>query len=115
SYVEMTRILRQQKKQREILPLLRRAIAVGCRDGDVLALLGRELINVRSFDEAIAYLSLALEVDPTHPTAFRDRVLAIKRRKALDTQLLKLFTAPRPRMAGSNVRISQEAPKEDDD
>jgi tetratricopeptide (TPR) repeat protein len=110
SYIEMARILQQQRRGKEILPLLRRAFAAGCRDADVLALLGRELINVRSFDEAIAYLSMALEVDPSHPTAFKDRVLAIKRRKAFDTQLLKMFTAPRPRMAGGNVKISQEAP-----
>ena len=60
---------------------------------------------------------MALEVEPGHPTAFRHRALAIKRRRALDTQLLKLFTAPRQRLGGGNVQMSQEAPpgSEDED
>jgi serine/threonine protein kinase/Flp pilus assembly protein TadD len=111
SYLEMANILRQQKRQREVLPLMRRAVAAGCRDADLLAELGRELIGVRSFDEAILYLTQALEQEPAHPTAFRDRTLAIKRRKALDTQLLKMFTKPRARLSeDGRTRVSREAP-----
>jgi serine/threonine protein kinase/tetratricopeptide (TPR) repeat protein len=116
SYLEMANILRQQRRQREVLPLLRKAYAAGCRDADLLAELGHELIGVRSFDEAVVYLTEALNQDPAHPTAFRDRSLALRRRKALDTQLLKMFTAPRPRLSeDGRTRLTQQAPDVDED
>jgi len=100
SYIEMARILDQQRRQREVLPLLREAIASGCRDGDLYALLAHELIRVRNYDEAILYASYALEEDPSHPTAFRDRMVATKRRNALDTKLLRMF--------GSRQRLADD-------
>ncbi|MCC7478787.1 protein kinase [bacterium] len=99
SYIEIVDILRQLKRQREVLPLLRKAVAEGCRDADLYALLGRELLAVRNYDEAILYCSHALELNPQHGTAFRDRMLAVKRRGALDTKLLKMLVPPRARLS----------------
>jgi len=108
SYIEMTKILDQQRRQREILPLLREAVASGCRDADLYALLGHELIRVRNFDEAILYCTYALEEDPGHPRAFRDRMIATKRRNALDTKLLRMFGS-RQRLADDRkTRIYEE-------
>lgn len=98
SYVEIANLLQQQRRHKEILPLLRQAVTHGAKDADLYAMLGHELIRVRNFDEAILYLTYALEMEPGHPTAFRDRIVAIKRRGSLDTKLLKMF-ASRPRLA----------------
>jgi tetratricopeptide (TPR) repeat protein len=108
SYIEMTKILEQQRRQREVLPLLREAVASGCRDADLYALLGHELIRVRNYEEAILYATYALQEDPSHPTAFRDRMVATKRRNALDTKLLRMF-ASRQRLADDRkTRIYEE-------
>jgi tetratricopeptide (TPR) repeat protein len=108
SYIEMAKILEQQRRQREILPLLREAVASGCRDADLYALLGHELIRVRNYDEAILYSSYALEEEPGHPGAFRDRMVATKRRNALDTKLLRMFGS-RQRLADDRkTRIYEE-------
>ena len=80
--------------------MLREAVASGCRDADLFALLGHELIRVRNYDEAILYCTYALEEDPSHPVAFRDRMVASKRRNALDTKLLRIF--------GSRQRLADD-------
>jgi len=107
SYIEMARILTQQRRQREVLPLLREAIASGCRDADVYGMLGRELIRVRNYDEAILYLTYALEQDPSHPTAFRDRMTATKRRNAIDTKLLRMLGSRQRLADDGRTRISE--------
>jgi tetratricopeptide (TPR) repeat protein len=98
SYVEIAKLLRQQKRFREVLPLLRRAVASGGKDPELFAMLAGELIKVRNYDEAILYATHALNMNSAHPTAFRDRMIAIKRRSALDTKVLKMF-GTRPRLA----------------
>jgi len=116
SYVEIAKLLRNQHREKDVLPLLRRAVAVGCRDSELFAMLGHELLRVRNFDEAILYASYALDVNPAHPTAFRDRMVAMRRRGAIDTKLLKMFSA-RPRLADDGkTRIAQEIEiKEEED
>jgi serine/threonine protein kinase/tetratricopeptide (TPR) repeat protein len=114
SYLEIADIMVRQGRQREILPLLRKSIAEGCRDAELFARLSRELIRVRNFDEAILYANYALEMNPTHPTAYKDRMSALKRRKALDTKLLGMFSA-RPRLSDDKkTKIVQEIVAEDD-
>lgn len=108
SYVEIAKLLKQQHREKEILPLLRRAVSCGCRDSELFALLGHELLRVRNYDEAILYTSYALDTNPAHPTAYRDRMTAIKWRNAVGTKLLKLISA-RPRLADDGkTRIEQE-------
>lgn len=107
SYVEMAKILERQKRQREVLPLLRQAIAAGCKNANVYAMLGHELLKVRNYDEAILYCTYALELNGAHPTAFRDRMTATKRRNALDTKLLRVFGA-RQRLADSTVKFEKD-------
>jgi serine/threonine protein kinase/tetratricopeptide (TPR) repeat protein len=116
SYIEIANILRRQQRQREVLPLLRKAVAEGCRDAELFAQLARELLKVRNFDETILYANYALEMNPQHPTAFRDRMTAAKRRGALDTKLLGMLSA-RPRLAdgkGAKVKQSIDVPEDDD-
>jgi serine/threonine protein kinase/Flp pilus assembly protein TadD len=115
SYVETVKILEQQRRNREVLPLLREAIASGCKDSEVYALLGRELIRARNFDEAILYLSYTLEINPAHPTALRDRMIAIKRRNALDTKLLKMISRRQRLADDGKTRITQEAEVAEDE
>lgn len=111
----MTEILKYEKRRREVLPLLREAIGTGLHDPDVYALLGSELLRVRNYDEAILYCSYALESDPSHPTALRDRMTAIKRRGSIDTKLLRMFGS-RPRLADDGkTRISQEIDAAEDE
>jgi serine/threonine protein kinase len=112
SYVEIAKLLRHQRREREILPLLRKSVSDGCRDTELFALLGHELLRVRNFDEAILYCTYALDVNPAHPTAYRDRLSAIRRRGAIDTKLLKMFSS-RPRLADDGkTRIEQEVKAE---
>jgi serine/threonine protein kinase/serine/threonine protein phosphatase PrpC len=114
SYLEIAAILRRQQRHKEVLPLFRKAVAEGCRDPELYGQLARELLKVRNFDEAILYCNGALEMDPQHPTAFRDRMAAVRRRGALDTKLLNMI-AGRPRLAGgpgAKIRQSVE-PSED--
>jgi tetratricopeptide (TPR) repeat protein len=118
SYIEIVDILRYLKRQREVLPLLRKAVAEGCRDADLFAMLGRELLNVRNFDEAILYCSQALELNSQHATAFRDRMLAVKRRGALDTKLLKMLVQPRGRLSDdgrTRIQENREVDLDDED
>ena len=111
SYLEVVKLLQAQRRFKEVLPMLRNAVNSGVKDSDVFALLGRELIRIRSYDEAVLYLTYALDLDPGHPTAFRDRMLAIKRRGALDTKLMQMFAA-RPRLADDQkTTITQGARK----
>ena len=112
SYVEIARILMRQRRHREVLPRLRKAVNSGCRDSELFAMLGRELLRARNYDEAILYTSYALELNAAHPTAFRDRMVAIRRRNALGTKVLKFFET-RPRLADEAVgRITREAESE---
>jgi tetratricopeptide (TPR) repeat protein len=111
SYVEIARILVQQQRRREVLPLMRMAVTHGCKDADVFAMLGRELLRARNFDEAILYTTHALEMNASHPTAFKDRMIAIKSRNAVSTKFLKMFES-RPRLAEKQVTIEHEVPTE---
>lgn len=112
SYIEMVRILNHQKRQREVLPLLRGAVASGCKDAEVFALLAAELIKVRNYDEAVLYSGEALEINPAHPTALKLQITAAKRRNALDTKLLKMFGA-RKRLVGGTTKVEfKPEPKE---
>ena len=77
SYIEIANLLKAQRRQREIMPLLRTAVLSGCRDSELYALLGHELLRARAFDQAAYYCNEALELNPAHPQAFRDRMLAI--------------------------------------
>ncbi len=111
SYLEIVKLLQAQRRVKEVLPLLRSAINSGVKDSDVYALLGHELIRIRSYDEAVLYLTYSLDLEPGHPTAFRDRMIAVKRRGALDTKLMQMFAA-RPRLADDQkTTISQGARK----
>lgn len=115
SYIAMAEILTTERRRREVLPLLREAISCGCKDGDVYARLGHELVRVRKFDEAVLYCTYALELEPNHASAFRDRMIASKRRNALDTKLLRMF-ASRERLADDGkTRITQAADYEIDE
>ncbi|MDQ3024198.1 MAG: protein kinase [bacterium] len=114
SYLEISAILRRQQRPREVLPLLRKAVAEGCRDPELFGQLSRELLRVRNFDEAILYANYALEMDPQHPTAMRDRMTASKRRGSLDTMLLNALSG-RPRLTGSQTKLSQEVDAGEDE
>jgi len=115
SYVEIANIMIRQRRQREVLPLLRRAVAEGCKDADLYAMLGHELLGVRNFDEAYYYCNIALDISPTHPNAYRDKVIALKRRNSLDTKLIKALGS-RQRLADDNkTRISQEIETREED
>ncbi|MCH7472430.1 protein kinase [bacterium] len=105
SYMEIAKIFKQQRRQREVLPLYRQAVACGCKDAGLFADFGRELLHARSYDEAILYCTHALALDSAHPTAFRDRMVASKRKNHLDTKLLKMFSSRR-RLADEETRIS---------
>jgi serine/threonine protein kinase/Tfp pilus assembly protein PilF len=110
SYLEIARLLINQRRNRDVLPLLRSAVANGVKDGDVFAMLGHELIRIRSYDEAVLYLTYALDLDPGHPAAFRDRIIAVKRRGALDTKLMQMF-ATRPRLADDQKTVISQGPR----
>jgi serine/threonine protein kinase/tetratricopeptide (TPR) repeat protein len=113
SYVEIVKILLHQRKHREALTMLRGAVNHGCRDSDLFAQLGRELLRARNFDEAILYTSYALELNAAHPTAFRDRMVAIRQRNSIGTKMMKAFEA-RPRLADdSQTRVEQEVKQEE--
>ena len=114
SYVEVARIYLHQRKNREALALLRTASGYGCKDADLYAMLGRELLRARNFDEAILYTSYALELNAAHPTAFRDRMVAIRQRSSIGTKMLKAFEA-RPRLADeSRTRVEHEVQEEEE-
>lgn len=107
SYTEIAGIMHRQRRSREVLPLLRRAVAEGCKDAELYAMLGHELLGVRNYDEAAYYSALALELDPGHPTAYRQKMLALRRRNSIDTKLIKALGS-RQRLADDKTRISQE-------
>ncbi|MCB1220475.1 MAG: protein kinase [Planctomycetales bacterium] len=111
SYLEKARIYEQQRKHKEILPLLRRAVDAGARDAELYARLGHELLRARNYEQAAAYCSMALELDAGHSGAYRDRVIAIKRSRSIDTRMLKMIGG-RARLADDNkTRIEQAAPE----
>jgi len=115
SYIEMSKIMISQRRQREVLPLFREAVANGCKDADLFAALGHELVKVRNYDEAILYCTYALELEPNHTEAFQDRMKASKRRNALDTKFLRMF-AGRERLADDGkTKISEERHLDIDD
>ena len=107
SYIEMAIILQNQRRQREIMPLFREAVANGCKDAELFAMMGRELLRIRNYDEAVLYCTYALQLEPNNTQAFQDRVKAIRRRNALDTKLLRMF-ASRQRLADDGkTRITE--------
>ena len=110
SYIEKARIYEQQKKQRDVLPLLRRAVDAGARDADLFARLGHELIRARNFEQAVAYCGMALDLDPSHPGAYRDRIIALKRSKSIDIKMLKMIGGRRRLADDNKTIIEQEAP-----
>ena len=115
SYVEIVKILLHQRKHREALTMLRGAVNNGCRDSDLFAMLGRELLRARNLDEAILYTSYALELNAAHPTAFRDRMVAIRQRNSIGTKVMKAFEA-RPRLADDGkTRVEQEVKQEEEE
>jgi serine/threonine protein kinase/tetratricopeptide (TPR) repeat protein len=110
SYIEKAKIYEQQKKHREVLPLLRRAADAGARDAELFARLGHELIRARNFEQAMAYCTMALEIDPNHSGAYRDRIIALKRSKSIDIKMLKLIGGRRRLADDNKTVIEQEAP-----